>query len=1043
MNSMDQGEDHAATGSVYLCIKQFNARLGDELSLKIGDKVEVLADDSEYNDGWYMGKNLLTEEVGLYPKGFTQILQNQRPEHPLLRSRSRRVMKGSKNNSPNTTTLSKIADSMQNMTLMSGNGSTNDTKGEDSLDGNDSIGTNGKPEFDRQVEQDVDTGFQKSSTSGLRSKFNDNYDGVNEKALDLSHEPRVGKSSVHKTMSDIDKALQELRTESDGGISAPPGTSANLYEQNTSNTSTPNQSANHHLRKISRDSLTENLDPAEAETWTPKQVSSYFAIILGFDMDVAGKFARHKITGAILFELDLTYLKELDIDSFGTRFEVYKEIEKLKQLSAKAKNGGNSNAKSAHKRDNNKNSIIQDLSDSEDIASPTDSKHSSPYKLHSFPNNSDEDTNNTTYSKSQTQLMPSANLVSSTPSKRDNTRDLQKGHERKRSQSMENIPSAYGDTTSPIAKRRSDLSFMSPRKAPEPPSASPLNQSYKFGGSPNLQNSPAEQGGLYQTRTNASSSNLGISGNSRPSSSIYEQSVNSHNRNASAASTKNHRRNSSYISGHRRNSSLFLFNKAANDGDKLSSKNLYKDETPKKEKRKSMIQSPTKSMFNNVDATPKSQRESEYFSLSPNKHFVDIDNVNLSPKKLRSMTYNLDEKPKKELEEKRSASETNQVSRFKTLRTASTQNFRNLKNLKKLKTSAFTEGIREITPDEAIKTATFSGWMAKKSGSTLGWRSRYFTLHGTRLLYFTSLRDKRERGLIDITAHKVLPVSTDNENAVANDKYIALYASSTGFGRYCFKLVPPAPGFRKGLTFTQPKTHYFAVDSQEEMRGWLKALMTSTIDIDDTVPVVSSCSTPTVTLNKAQELLAKAREETKLKDEELREKGFGRDGQNNELLDSYYSQFVNEFSNTSGENSPMIDSLDESTLSSAHNSAPKLTVDTSAKNYKGPSTPQVSQTGFASPYLLASGVFSPKLTNSGNTGSSSGTPKLSLNLNLRPNLDYYNDTQSSNSEITPKHPYSNGRIISGSSKKRNNSEKMLAYSNDGSGNHTFVIKPKK
>lgn len=1041
MSSMDQSEDHTITGSVYLCIKQFNARLGDELSLKIGDKVEVLADDSEYNDGWYMGKNLLTEEVGLYPKGFTQILQSQRPEHPLLRSRSRRVMKGSKNNSPNTTTLSKIADSMQNMTLMSGNDSTSETKGEDSLGGSEISGYEG---FDRKVEQDSELGLNKSSTSALRSNLSNKIDAVDDKALDLSHEPKTGKSSVHKTMSDIDRALQELQTESDSANTGPHGdVNANHYEQNSSYTNTPNASGNHHLRKISRDSLIENLDPAEAETWTPQQVSSYFAIVLGFDMEVAGKFARHKITGAILFELDLTYLKELDIDSFGTRFEVYKEIEKLKQLASKAKSASTSNVKSAHKRNNNKNSIIQDLSDSEDIASPIDSKNSSPYKLHSFPNNSDEDTNNTTYSKSQTQLMPSANLVSSTPSKRENAREMQRGHERKRSQSMENISGVYGDTTSPIGKRKSDLSFMSPRKAPEPPISSPLNQSCKFGGSPNLQSSPTEQGGLYQTRTNASSSGLGISGTSRPSSSIYEQSVNSHNRNASASSAKNHRRNSSYISGHRRNSSLFLFNKANTDGDKLSSKNLYKEEMPKAEKRKSMINSPTKSYSNNTDATPKSKRESEYFSLSPNKHFVDIDNANLSPKKLRSMTYNLDDKPKKELEEKRSASESNQVSRFKTLRTASTQNFRNLKNLKKLKTSAFTEGIREITPDEAIKTATFSGWMSKKSGSTLGWRSRYFTLHGTRLLYFTSLRDKRERGLIDITAHKVLPVSTDNENAVANDKYIALYASSTGFGRYCFKLVPPAPGFRKGLTFTQPKTHYFAVDSQEEMRGWLKALMTSTIDIDDTVPVVSSCSTPTVTLSKAQELLAKAREETKLKDEELREKGYGRDGQNNELLDSYYSQFVNEFSNTSGENSPMIDSLDESTLSSAHNSAPKLTVDTSAKNYKGPTTPQISQPGFASPYLLASGVFSPKLTNSNNTGSSPGTPKLSLNLNLRPNLDYFNDSQSSNSEITPKQPYSNGRIISGSSKKRNNSEKMLAYSNDGSGNHTFVIKPKK
>lgn len=1042
MSDIDHSGDSTITGSVYLCIKQFNARLGDELSLKIGDKVEVLADDSEYNDGWYMGKNLLTEEVGLYPKGFTQILQSQKLEHLMLRSRSRRVL-NKKPSSPNTTTLSKIADSMHNMTLGSGNDSQDGSQGADSTRGDDSYGASESSGYSRQDEPNMGLGLNNSSMTGIPSSLKNEYSVSDERGLDLDHESKPGKSSVHKTMSDIDRALQELRTESVSGISGPDSPSqlgvynSNVPQDSPKTNNTSNLGTGHqHLRKVSRDSLTENLDPAEAESWTPQQVSSYFAIVLGFDMDVAGKFARHKITGAILFELDLTYLKELDIDSFGTRFEVYKEIEKLKQLSAKAKNGGASSTKPYYKRDN-KNSIIQDLSDSEDVASPADSKQSSPYKLHSFPNNSDEDTNNTTYSKSQTQLMPSANLVSSTPSKKDNTRNLQRGHERKRSQSMENVTALYGNTTSPMDKRKSDLSFMSPRKAPEPPSASPMNENYRFGGSP-TPDSPAESG-LYQTRTNASNSGLGISG-SRPSSSIYEQSVNSHTRNASASTAKHHRRNSSYISGHKRNSSLFLFNKNGNDkgdGERLSSKNLYKEETPKSEKRKSMISSPTK-LLSKHDSNQHSKRDSEYFSLSPNKHFVDIDNANLSPKKLRAMTYNLDEKPKKETDEKRSASESTQVSRFKTLRTASTQNFRNLTNLKKLKTSAFTEGIREITPDEAIKTATFSGWMAKKSGSTIGWRSRYFTLHGTRLLYFTSLRDKRERGLIDITAHKVLPVSTDNDNSVANDKYVALYASSAGYGRYCFKLVPPAPGFRKGLTFTQPKTHYFAVDSQEEMRGWLKALMTSTIDIDDTVPVVSSCSTPTVSLSKAQELLAKAREETKLKDEEFAEKGYMKGSQDEDILEGYYSQFVNEFSNTSGENSPIVDSLDESTLSSAHNSAPKLTVDTSNKSYtKTPSTPKVSQPGFASPYLLASGVFSPKLNNSGN--SSSGTPKLSL----RPTLDYYNDSQSSNSEVTPKQSFSNGRVVSGSSKKRNNSEKMLAYSNDGSGNHTFVIKPKK
>ena len=58
------------------------------------------------------------------------------------------------------------------------------------------------------------------------------------------------------------------------------------------------------------------------------------------------------------------------------------------------------------------------------------------------------------------------------------------------------------------------------------------------------------------------------------------------------------------------------------------------------------------------------------------------------------------------------------------------------------------------------------------------------------------------------------------------------------------------------------------------MRAWVKALMQATIDIDDSVPVVSSCSTPTVSLNKAQELLAKAREETKLRDEQLKANGY-------------------------------------------------------------------------------------------------------------------------------------------------------------------------
>ncbi len=49
-------------------------------------------------------------------------------------------------------------------------------------------------------------------------------------------------------------------------------------------------------------------------------------------MDVAGKFAQHKITGEILFELDLNLLKELDIIHLSTRFKLYKRNWEIKGI---------------------------------------------------------------------------------------------------------------------------------------------------------------------------------------------------------------------------------------------------------------------------------------------------------------------------------------------------------------------------------------------------------------------------------------------------------------------------------------------------------------------------------------------------------------------------------------------------------------------------------------------------------------------------------------------------------------------------------------
>ncbi|KAI5951078.1 BOI2 [Candida jiufengensis] len=1025
----------------YICIKQFNARLGDELTLKIGDKIQVLADDHEYNDGWFMGKNMLTGEVGLYPKSFTELLTRNTEDKTLLRSRSRRVMTPKQN---------EILNDTQNI-------STNSTVQSKS---------NNAP----------------SISSNLNPNINNNSNS-NDSTSHINNE--------------IDKALEEIQ----GNNNSNNNNNNNNYKQ--SNVTANNNYNKQHIRTTSAQSLTDDLNPLQANNWTPKQVSSYFHLVLGYDKEIASKFSKHRISGPILFELDLGYLKELEIDSFGTRFEINKEIEKLKQMnlrSQKLKQQSRTNSQSTGSTSNK-------------IDTTSSTVNSSPTELTTFQENEhDKESNhqqqqNILHSvrSNQNELMPSAVIGNNTGASLK--------HQRKRSQSMDNLSQHF------------DSSFISPRKPPQPPlGESPMDTNYKFGsGSQALSNEEPIQG-LYVTRTNAS--NHGV-GNSRPASSVYDQASN-HNRQISQTSNyRQHHKKTSSTANHKRHSSLFSFlsgNEDDSNKPKYQSKNIQKDDY-RNENEKLISPAQIKrdnNITTSVGGTPKRKSQLYDYSNSP----VDIDDANMSPKKSNSMKSKSIDALK---DDRRVASEpqsnlTNsrpQASRLKSFRTVSTQNFRNMTGSKKSKTSAFTEGIREVTPDEAIKTANHSGYMSKRSSNTLGWRQRYFTLHGTRLSYFTSLKDKREKGLIDITAHKVIPINSEADDLDKADKYAAMYASTTLAGSFCFKIVPPAPGFKKGLTFTQPKTHYFAVESEEDMRGWIKALMTATIDIDDSVPVVSSCSTPTVSLSKAQEMLAKTREENKLKDEELRAKGYIRGDE--------------DFSNDTSFQSSMYST---STLAGSHggekHTLPKLTINTQNNRHSNleapPLTPNLqtkssnagpSSGGFASPYLLASGYLSPKsgttsspnetptTTNSGyfgdphqtlgnfkppsrqnsqnhtnvNTTSAStpnvnnpyttiNTNRFSSNISSTP----YSTASSNNSQSNVINPVthingngdasspkdisnnttssinstpssnnkaifanSTGKLLSGVRKK----EKMMAFSSDGSGNHTFVIKSKK
>jgi hypothetical protein len=194
----------------------------------------------------------------------------------------------------------------------------------------------------------------------------------------------------------------------------------------------------------------------------------------------------------------------------------------------------------------------------------------------------------------------------------------------------------------------------------------------------------------------------------------------------------------------------------------------------------------------------------------------------------------------------------------------------------KKETSAYTRGLEKKTPQEQMIDADYSGWMKKKSSNLMAtWKPRLFILKGRRLSYYYSEHDTEERGLIDISFHKVLPA--DNERltglhatltGATNSPTSPLGGQETaaekdaaqsdprgaGDSMFIFKLQPPKAGLARAVNFTKPTVHYFAVPNITIGRLWMAALVKATIDRDDTKAVVTTYQQKTISLEKARKM---------------------------------------------------------------------------------------------------------------------------------------------------------------------------------------------
>ncbi|KAK2797978.1 polar growth protein [Onygenales sp. PD_10] len=193
-------------------------------------------------------------------------------------------------------------------------------------------------------------------------------------------------------------------------------------------------------------------------------------------------------------------------------------------------------------------------------------------------------------------------------------------------------------------------------------------------------------------------------------------------------------------------------------------------------------------------------------------------------------------------------------------------------------TSAYVRGLEKKTPQEQMIGCDYCGWMKKKSSNLMTtWKPRLFVLRGRRLSYYYSEDDTEERGLIDISSHRVFradqdtitslhatitgakasPTSPMNFNPPSPDTDIVSDISSrpkstSSDAPFIFKLVPPKAGLSRAVQFTKPSIHFFQVDNIQQGRLWMAALMKATIERDLNLPVRTTNKQKTISLKQAR-----------------------------------------------------------------------------------------------------------------------------------------------------------------------------------------------
>ncbi|KAI5797417.1 hypothetical protein DFH27DRAFT_102531 [Peziza echinospora] len=928
-----------------LVLHDFEARSPDELTLKKGERVELLLDDNEFGDGWYHGRSLVTKMEGLFPQIYTTAIIVQDGKNQPQNDSRTESWKGSFDHGPKspasyTGSEAALSHSLPPTPGASGVSHTSPLVVEKKaskglLVGNNSEGTH-------QLDE-------KSSVAETHK---------------LNHLSQV-QVSVEETLSDIEEAISE--------ISANHKVMKNHAQRHTPNqTQQPpppppqrdNDSGSEYSRQDDFNSDSEIEDdeqPADlfssatysrddVASWGPLEVADYLRS-KGVSESTCDKFEEQEVTGQILLQLQLPDLKELELGSFGKRFEAWKQIENLQEsVQTVPKLRGSTSvrvsvaSKEASSRPRSNTGGMGILPRIQSQHNRPASRQSTKYRI---------DVNEANAYRPNTASQPpgtASTFIDTTPMSAMFERPRSPPASPPRVQSRQYGPGGRDSLQmhSPAMALHSAMSagtaVLAAGKSLPHQRESSFDRNWKLSVS-NSPNRPSTSAGHRVVSTSAATTdNLLNNDNNNNNNKVMERSYFSGGETSSkggrrllqkkSAAAIAHQRKTSYTEEQRLRSATALSRHSrigstdtVRGGRSESPSSTYSSGTlalngkdkfrPKSNSFSDsyLLEQPRYSLSPQLSGGKRSTNDSGFGSMSPlparsNSEKIESTKSPTTSTPAESLGERNRTKSNASAKTEGSATKTSLKEKEDGHKTkAATTNSELRKKSKKHNTSAWQEGLRTITPFEAAKEADFSGWMNKRgSGNISSWKPRFFVLNGSRLSYFYSENDTKERGLIDVTSHKVQAAASDrlvnihatwaavtspstSPASTATSPHFFKSMESPGLatnggelspkksplgpnspmnlydeekaakekehkerGWFIFKLVPPAPGASRGVTFTPPRLHYFATGSKEIGRAWMIAIKKATIEIDSSAPVTTSYAAATISLAKARAL---------------------------------------------------------------------------------------------------------------------------------------------------------------------------------------------